>query len=91
MADGLSEKGYDVTITTYGDYPDHYEYNSKIKRYKIAPNKNKIIKMFCIWHYFLTVKADWVISYCQRQNVMCLEALFFNSEANQCCRRSPAS
>ena len=31
LTDSLVEKGYDVTITTFGDDKDHYQLNEKIQ------------------------------------------------------------
>lgn len=75
LADGLVERGYHVTIATFGDIEDHYEYNYQIKRHRIAPGKNKVIKMLAIWWYFLTLKADWVVGFGQRESRYMLEAL----------------
>lgn len=80
LANGLQEKGYDVTIATYGDVPDHYEYNSLVKRHKIAEGKNNIIKMLSIWKYFFTVKADWIMGFGQRDSCFILQATWFRSK-----------
>lgn len=66
LADGLAEKGYDVTIATFGDVEDHYQYSSSVHRYRIAPGKSGPVKMLAIWRYFFTVKADCVIGFGQR-------------------------
>lgn len=77
LSNGLVETGYDVTICTFGDIDDHYAVNTKIKRNRIAPGKCKILKMLGIWKYFLTVKADWVVGFGQRESRYMLEALQF--------------
>ena len=80
LANELAEKGYIVTVTTYGDIPDYFNLSDKIKRIKLAPNKGKIIKLLSIWYYFLFVKADCIISFCQRNNFFALQSLLFRSK-----------
>ena len=77
LAEGLVERGYEVTITTFGDVEDHYCYNDAIHRYRIAKGKNRVIKMMGIWKYFCTVKTDWVIAFGQRESSYCLQGLMF--------------
>ena len=80
LADGLVEKGYDVTITTYTDVSDHYNFSTKVKRERIAVGKgNKIIKFFAIWNYMLGIKADWVISFGHRAALLSTIPLLFRS------------
>lgn len=79
LADGLVERGHDVTIATFGDIEDHYDFNPKIKRYRIAPGKNKVVKMVAIWKYFLTVEADWVVGFGQRESRYMLDVLQLRS------------
>lgn len=79
LADGLVERGYDVTLTTYGNVSDFYTYNPKVHRNQIAPGGGKLLKMISIWRYFLTVKTDWVISFGQRSSSFCLRPLMFRS------------
>lgn len=80
LANGLVDRNYEVSIATFGDEEDHYSYSKRINRIHIAPHKNKYIKMLAIWKLFLTIKTDWIISFCQRQNLMCLTALIFRSK-----------
>lgn len=82
LSAGLIERGYDVTITTFGDIDDHYSINTKIKRHRIAPGKNKVFKMLAIWYYFLTIKADWVVGFGQRESRYMLEVLQFRPQNN---------
>ena len=79
LANGLSAKGYQVTITTFGDVPDHYTYATEIHRCRIAVGKSGFQKMIGIWRYFLSVKADWVIGFGQRESRLCLLPLLFRS------------
>lgn len=73
----LAEKGYDVTLTTFADYPDHYEVADGVKRHRIKHGKGNVSKIFAIWRYFLTVETDCVISFGARENFFCLVPLFF--------------
>ena len=82
LADGLAERGYDVTITTFSDVTDHYKYSPKIKRHHIAKGSSKIFKLIGIFLYFLSLKTDWVISFGQRANYFCLIPLWFRTRKN---------
>ena len=73
----LAEKGYDVTLTTFGDSKDHYHVNAKVKRYIIPHGKSNVSKLIAIWRYFLNVKTDCVISFGARENFFCLVPLWF--------------
>ncbi len=79
LASFMCEYDHDVTIVTYGDLPDHYDLDSRIKRIRIAPEKNKFIKFLSIIKYFITLKADVVISFCQQNNMLVIPGLLFNS------------
>ncbi len=79
LSNGLAERDYSITICTFNDIDDHYVLDSRINRYRIAPGKNKVIKMLAIWKYFLTVEADWVVGFGQRESRYMLEALQFRS------------
>ena len=82
LADGLVEKGYDVTITTFSDVADHYKYNPQIKRHHIASGRSNVFKLVGIFTYFLFLKAECVISFGQRANYLCLIPLWFRSRKN---------
>ena len=73
----LVDRGYRVTITTFGDNDDHYSLNSEIRRVRLAEGKSKIIKLFTILWYFLTITTDVVISFGQRENFLSLIPLCF--------------
>lgn len=79
LATGLVKKGYDVTITTYGDVSDLYSCGTKVNRNHLAPGGNKLRKIIAIWKYFLTVKTNWVIAFTQRSCSFCLKPLLFRS------------
>lgn len=81
LANGLVERGFDVSIVTFGDEQDHYSCSPSIKRIILAHNKNKVIKLLSIWAYFWAVKTDWVISFGQRENKYCLMPLLFRSNS----------
>lgn len=77
LSNGLVERGYDITICTFGDIEDHYKFNKIIKRHRIAPGKNRLVKILAIWIFFLTVKADWIVGFGQRESLYMLGGLFF--------------
>lgn len=81
LASALSDRGYNVFITTFGDIADHYKYSTGIIRHHIAPFKGNIHKYLSIWFYFLRIKTDWVISFGQRENYLCLLPLLFRSRS----------
>lgn len=80
LADGLAEKGYSITITTFGDSDDHYSFSPLVMRHRIAYGKSKFIKMLAVWKYFMTINADWVIAFGQRESLFALEGLLFQSQ-----------
>ncbi len=76
LANLLSELGYKITIVTYADIPDHYQFNNGIRRIQLAKGKHSVIKFYAIFTYFLKVKTDCVISYTQRSSSFALPSLF---------------
>lgn len=80
LANGLAEKEYNITITTFGDLPDHYFLNPFIRRIRLSPNKSKASKLLSIWKYFLTIETDWVIAFGQRESKFCLLPLLLRSK-----------
>ncbi len=80
LADMLAEKGYDVTIVTYADVPDHYSVPDGVNRVKIAEGKSAIKKHFAIISYFINAKTDCVISYRKMCNIRALVPLFFRGK-----------
>ena len=72
----LRDRGYKVTLVTFVDTPDHYDVES-IDRVRIAPGKNRFVKLFSVFKFFLTLKTDCVISFTQRANLLALPALCF--------------
>lgn len=73
----LHDRGYDVTITTFADVPDHYACAEGISRIRLAENRSILRKIFAIFWYFLRLKTDVVISFGQRENALCLLPLLF--------------
>lgn len=68
---------YKITIVTWVDFDDHYKLNSKIERVRIAPHKNRYIKIFSVMWYILRCKSDVVISYTAYDSILALIPLFF--------------
>lgn len=85
LAGLLAEKGYCVELVTYASIPDHYETPAGVMRLDVGATKVKrkklkaFIKALKVFHYFLWVKADCVISYRQRANFRVLWPLLFRS------------
>lgn len=73
----LAERGYDVTLTTFGLIKDHYQVDERVKRYRIKHNGRGWSKLMAVFYYFLTVKTDCVISFGSRENFLCLIPLLF--------------
>lgn len=80
LAELLAEKGYDVSIVTYADVPDHYSVPDGVKRIKIAEGKSAIKKHFAIISHFIKAKMDCVISYRKMCNIRALVPLFFRGK-----------
>lgn len=72
----LYEKGYDVSLVTYADVPDHYAVNDGIKRIRLGVGKSSFRTVFSIFWYFIRVKTDCIISYRQACNARVLLPLF---------------
>lgn len=77
LADILYKKGYDVAVVTMADVPDHYSLDEKIKRIRLGVGKSYIGKWFSVLKFFLTVKADCIISYRQKCNIRVLPTMVF--------------
>lgn len=80
LAGMLAEKGYDVTIVTYADVPDHYPVPEKVHRIKVAEGKSLFEKIVKIFYFFIRTKADCVISYRKMSNMRVLVPLFFRTK-----------
>ena len=77
LANFLVEKGYNVSLVTYTDIPDHYPTNDAINRVVIGKGKGKIRKAFDIFKFFIRVKTNCVITFRQRCNARALLPLLF--------------
>lgn len=77
LAGLLKEKGYNVTLATYADVPDHYDLPEGVNRVVIAPHKNQFQKFLAVFKFFLKTEADCVISYRKMCNIRALIPLFF--------------
>lgn len=73
----LIDCGYDVTLVTYADVPDHYRVPEKVKRVKLGFRNNPYRTLVHIIWYFLWVKTDCVISFREACNARVLIPLFF--------------
>ena len=54
LANFLVEKGYNVSLVTYTDIPDHYPINDAINRIVIGKGKGKICKAIEIFKFFFS-------------------------------------
>ena len=79
LAGFLAEKGYDVTIATYADVPDHYDIPVGVKRVRIAEGGKYIAKLLGTFSFFMKTGADCVISYRKMCNIRLLIPMFFRS------------
>lgn len=79
LASFLAERTFDVTIATISDTHSHYPLDKRVKQICIGSIGNNIVKLLFIWRYFLTVKTDCIIVFCQRNSLFALPALFFRS------------
>ena len=80
LADKLCESGYDVTIATFVDVPDHYSLDKRIQRIRLANGKNSFMKFLSIFSFFYNIKTDCVISFAQRNNTFSLIPLLFRKK-----------
>lgn len=78
LANLLVERNYNVTVVTYNTLPDHYILDSRVKRVRLdVDGKKGMVKQLIISKYFLSVKADCVISYRSTPNFILLLPLLF--------------
>jgi len=73
----LAEKGYDVTLVTYANVPDHYVVLQNIKRINLSCGHNPLLTFFKIFWFFLWVKTDCIISYREACNARVLVPMLF--------------
>ena len=83
LAGLLAQKGYEVNLVTYATIPDHYETPDGVKRQDIGYTRLKkhlpkaIIKIVKVFHFFLWLKTDCIISYRQSPNIRLLLPMLF--------------
>lgn len=77
LANLLYDKGYQVSMVTFANAKDHYPINEGINRVCLGIGKGHIGQTIDIIKYFLTVKADCVISYRQCSNARVSIPLLF--------------
>lgn len=70
LANLLVDKGYDISIATYGDVKDHYYIRPEIKRIRLGKDKSKYHKILSIFNFFRTAQSDVFISFCQQNNLI---------------------
>lgn len=68
---------YNVNIVTFSDVEDHYPIDDRIRRVRLE-KKSKWRTFFSCFSYFLKLKRGCVISYGQRENLLCLLPMIFN-------------
>ena len=82
LCECLCNKGYDLTLVTYADLPDHYTCSPRVRRIVLGKGKGIFGKFFSICHFFLTVKTDCVISYRVACNARVLFPLLLRPKVN---------
>lgn len=75
LSNQLVQRGYNVSLVTFGDLPDHYVLNDKVKRVRLAERHSRGVKFLRLFLFFLFCKADNIICYGQRESTY---ALFFS-------------
>lgn len=75
----LAEEGYEVSLVTYADIPDHYEVPANVKRIRVGEGKGSLIKLISLLKFFLRVDVDCIISYRKMCNIRLLIPMFFRS------------
>lgn len=70
-------KHYHVTIVTFADTKDHYPLDNRVKRVRLEKGNHFKTFMSC-FKFFLALKEGCVISFGQRENMICLTPLLLN-------------
>ena len=73
----LTKNGEEVTLVTFADVEDHYDLSEGIRRVRIAKGCNRLVKLIGVFFYFLFTRSHCVISFGQRENLLCLIPLLF--------------
>lgn len=77
LATLLHNRGYDVTLVTCFDYPDHYTIPENLARVNLKVKGNRIHKEFQVIKYFISAHADCIISFREQINFMVLIPMLF--------------
>lgn len=78
LSNFLAEVGYEITIVTYNNIPDHYVLDNRIKRVQLnVDGKPNFLKQWIISRYFWGLKTDCIISFRADPNFILLIPMFF--------------
>lgn len=80
LANLLQEKGYKVSITTFGEADDHYRLDPTIERVVLGKGLSKWRKLVIIFKHFKNLDSDVVIGFGARYNCFMLFPLLFNKK-----------
>ena len=62
LSNFLAEVGYEITIVTYNNIPDHYVLDNRIKRVQLnVDGKPNFLKQWIISRYFWGLKTDCIV------------------------------
>jgi len=81
----LAERGYSVTIVTYNNLKDDYEFHPSIKRVRLDKEGGSLKREMAIAKYFLSVKTDCIISYRSTPNFIMLLPMMFRKGPKVIC------
>lgn len=85
LAELLNKKGYDVTLVTCFDYPDHYTPSPDLKVVKLKIYGSKIRRQLQISKFLWQQKADCIISFRVQMNFMVLLPMIFKPKVKIIC------
>ena len=71
---------YEVNIVTFANVEDHYSIDDRIKRIRLE-KMSKWKTFFSCFLFFLNLKYGCIISFGQRENLLCLLPMIFNHKA----------
>lgn len=80
LSNSLVERGYEIEIATFGDLPDHYELDQRIKRTRIAVSCNKTRKLWDLWKHIFSTKAEIVFTFGQRESLFAMIPLLLKRQ-----------
>jgi glycosyltransferase involved in cell wall biosynthesis len=76
LANFLSEKGYDVTLTTINKANDHYDLSSSVRRVRVCGKSGlRFLKALKVFVHFQITRCDCLIVFCQRNIYYALRSL----------------